>query len=242
MGKLIMDTLLFQPTWIKPLAKIEGLAARGLVVSPYYPRAWGIQQTTMKVIVDSLRYNGGSDVVADIFFYNESDGSYVDSTTFNVPRTDVVRMGLLFDNIKTNVLSYASSNSYSITALDIIWPMPIGFSSGVEKLGIVPYVSSATVAGGAGVVRFYLTDDGTSTGNAAFSEIDTDSIQVQVFNSSAVYVPASVTVDTNKKYIDVTMNKLNFTTGLAGILSVLIGAALGPAANGTVVKCLVMGR
>lgn len=204
-------------------------------------RDTNVNTTTMKANINCFK-NGGADIIADVMYFDDSDGSYIEPANIPVPKIGVTSMSKLLDSATTAILAHAVANSYTMTALDIIYPYPIAFSSGTEKPGDYPYISSAAVAGGAGVVRFYLTTDGTSSGAAIFSEIDADSVQVQVWNSTNSYIPASVTVDTNKKYIDVTMKQLTFTSGLAGILNVLTGASLVSAPNGTTVKCVVFGK
>lgn len=193
----------------------------------------------MKAIVASFAVNNPH-VQAQVAFVSGS--TLVESSLLNIPFSGVNNMGDLMVAAETVVLNYAVTQGYTVGASDIVWVAPLGFSSGTTKQGTFPYVSSAAVAGGAGVVRFYLTDDGTSSGNAVFETIDSDSVQIQVVNSSALYVPSAVSVDASNKYIDVTMKQQVFSTGLAGLLSVITGATLSAAANGTVVKCTVLGK
>lgn len=55
-----MKTLV-KPTWIKaPRVELGGFAARGLVVSPYFPRAGGAQKTTMLLKCNILGYGFNS--------------------------------------------------------------------------------------------------------------------------------------------------------------------------------------
>lgn len=148
--------------------------------------------------------------------------------------------------IRAAIVADAATHSHTITAADVINPFA-GFSmrtfvSGVMKDKAFPYVSSAAVAGGAGVVRFYLTDDGTSGGNAVYSEIFADSIQPVVLNSANLYIPSAVSIDAAKKYVDVTMQQQTFATGLVALLNVVTGASFTPAPNGTTVKVTVLGK
>lgn len=138
------------------------------------------------------------------------------------------------------VLAYCTLNSITLTADSIFFeeasiePLPMRVS-GVAKNGCYPIVAAPTVAGGAGVARFYIDSNGDGTGTAP-SAVYTASLQAVVVNSTASYLPQSITVDTNRKYIDVKMGQL--ATGLAGIIPILTGAVAN-AANGTVVNCLV---
>lgn len=113
-----------------------------------------------------------------------------------------------------------------------ILPMQVG---AVKKSGFYPVVASPTVAGGVGVARFFVDSNGDGTGTAP-SEIELASLQAVVVNTTASYLPQSMTADTNRKYIDVKMGQL--ATGLAGIIPILTGAVAN-AANGTIVNCTV---
>lgn len=174
--------------------------------------------------------------------FTDGTNNIIDAELLNVNVNAVNTMGDVMAVAEAAILAYATAASYTLAATDIIWMEPVAESSGTQKLGTFPYTSSAAVAGGAGVVRFYLTTDGTSGGAAVFTTIDPDSVQIQVVNSTALYVPSAVSVDPSGKYIDVTMKQQTFVTGLAGLLSVITGASLVAAANGTVVKCTVFGK
>lgn len=139
------------------------------------------------------------------------------------------------------VAAAATANSY--TVLNTQWFVSTGSQapmqvSGVSKSGYYPVVAAPVVAGGAGVARFYVDTNGDGTGTAP-SEIEIASLQAYVLSSTSTYVPQSFTVDTNKKYVDVKMGALSFTTGLAGILNVVTGANIANAANGTAINCTV---
>lgn len=112
------------------------------------------------------------------------------------------------------------------------------YVSGTQKANTYPIVAAPTVAGGSGVARFCIDSNGDGTGTAP-SEVYADSLQAVVYSTTGNYVIQSVTVDTNRKYIDVKMGVLTFTTGIAGLLNVLTGATIGNAANGTAIKCTV---
>lgn len=102
----------------------------------------------------------------------------------------------------------------------------------VLRSGAFPIIKSATVS--SGVAVFYLTDDGTSAGNALFQGgIISDSINVIVNDATASY-QMSWALSNSNKTITVTANKL--TT--ANILTGLLGQAQ---ANAAVVKLSVWG-
>lgn len=100
------------------------------------------------------------------------------------------------------------------------------------KTSVFRTYKSVTVASGTAI--FYLTDDGTSTGNALYTEVFTDSVQVIVSDATASYQMSWAFTNSNKT-LTVTTNKL--TT--ANILTGLLGQAQ---ANGAVVKLVVEGR
>lgn len=150
------------------------------------------------------------------------------------------------------VTADATSLGYTLTN-GIIWPftttdqvnailasssLPM-YVNGVAKTGYYAVVASSTVAGGSGVERFYIDSNGDGTGTAP-SEVYTSSLQAVVWNSSSVYISESISVDTNRKYVDVTMGRLNFTNAIVSLISVLTGVSIGAAPNGTVVNNFVL--
>lgn len=145
----------------------------------------------------------------------------------------------------TAFLAYAASKSYGMTQADIEGPTD-GFAlalpmlvSGVAKLNTYSIAAQPTIAGGAGVARFYTDSNGDGTGTAP-SEIEISTLQAYVVNGSAVYGIGAVTVDTNRKYIDITMKTLSFASTILSLITVLTGATFGAAANGIVVNCFVI--
>jgi hypothetical protein len=144
--------------------------------------------------------------------------------------------------ISSSVAAFLITNGLSAPSLEYFLfdtqPVPSMQISGVAKTGGYLVSASPTVAGGAGVARFYVDSNGDGTGTAP-SEVEVSTLQAVVINTTAAYLPQSVTVDTNRKYIDIKMGFLSFSTGLAGLLNVITGASVGNAANGTTVNCLV---
>lgn len=96
------------------------------------------------------------------------------------------------------------------------------YVSGALKNDSFLYTSKATT-NGSGVVSFYITDDGTSTGNAVFTNVYADSISVAVYGSSANYQPYSPTVSVDKKSITVNINQA--TSVLLGAIQLVSAAA-----------------
>lgn len=96
--------------------------------------------------------------------------------------------------------------------------------SGSLKSDSFVYASKASVAGGAGVVTFYITDDGTSSGSAVFSNVYADSILVVPFGSGGQYQAYTPTVAGDKKSITATVAQ---ATNVLGILTFNATAANG---------------
>lgn len=113
------------------------------------------------------------------------------------------------------------------------------FVSGVAKTGTFAVTGAPSVAGGAGVARFYIDSNGDGTGTAP-SEVYTDSLQAVVWNSANVYIPSAVSVDASKEYIDVTLKQQAFSGITVVGINVLGSAALNNAPNGTTVRCFVI--
>lgn len=103
--------------------------------------------------------------------------------------------------------------------------------SGVLKPNSFIYYSKATTV--SGNVTFYITDDGTATGNAVFTSVYADSVTISPYGSSAVYQISAPTVASDKKSITATVNQVtSVVLGLIQISSV---------ANGVQVNMLVLG-
>lgn len=103
--------------------------------------------------------------------------------------------------------------------------------SGILKNDSFVYYTKATTV--SGLVTFYLTDDGTSTGNAVFNNVYADSITVSPYGTAALYQIASPTVAGNKKSI--TVNVSQVTSVLVGLIQSVT------AANGVQCNLLVLG-
>lgn len=88
-------------------------------------------------------------------------------------------------------------------ALNII---PETWVSGVRKTNVKQYFTSANVSSGS--ATFNLTDDGTPTGNAVFTNIYTESINLFTLDSTAQYQFGNVSVAGNKKTLTVDVSKL----------------------------------
>lgn len=162
-----------------------------------------------------------ANIVADITAFCSTNGITVPSS---------------FDWTVTSPSDVATAIAAAIAALPSALPMLV---SGVAKANTYPIVGAPSVAGGAGVARFFIDSNGDGTGTAP-SAVFASSLQAVVVNASNVYIPSSVTVDTNRKYIDVGLKELTFASTILSLINVLTGASLGAAPNATVVNCFVL--
>lgn len=134
------------------------------------------------------------------------------------------------------VVAWANTHGYSASTSDVIMgfkPM-IGkvYEGTTQRMGAFPIFKSVTVSSGTAI--FYLTDDGTSTGNALFPNgVIADSVNAFVSDAAASYQMAYAFSNSNKT-LTVTTNKLTTANILTGILG-------QSAANGASVKLQVWG-
>lgn len=204
----------------------------------------------MKAILNQLTPDVfGSPVTwnAEVAYIND-DGSYLDHSNFAIDLTSKPRSNAgIHAAVVAGILADALTKSYSITAQDILSAFggaePDGFLNGVSEAGVMPYIATGSVAGGLGVVRLYLTDNGASNGNAVFSEVLADSIQPMVFGGNAnVFSFGTPTVSGDRKYIDLPVYRQNFTGIVLLSTNILGSVALAAAPNATVVKAVVLGK
>lgn len=104
--------------------------------------------------------------------------------------------------------------------------------TGALKPGSFVYYSKTTTVGG--VATFYITDDGTATGNAVFSSVYADTMTVSPYGSAALYQVSAPTVSTDKKSITATINQV--TSVVLGLITI------SAAANGVDCRLLVLGN
>lgn len=104
------------------------------------------------------------------------------------------------------------------------------YKSGVLKTPVRMYTGSATVSSGNAI--FYLTDDGTSGGNAIFNNVYQESFNWTINDATNSFQVGSYTLAGNKKSITVAVNRIGLSLGLIIFTS---------AANGTTVYFTVWG-
>lgn len=127
----------------------------------------------------------------------------------------------------TDAQDAMTMNSAMSTAAGI----PRVWLSGVKKSTVLEYYASATVA--SGTVTFWLTDNGLSTGNAVFTNVYLESLNLIVYSATVQYQFSAPTVASNKKSIAVTIGQLG--TVILGIVQFI------SAANGITVYLQVKG-
>lgn len=94
----------------------------------------------------------------------------------------------------------------------------------------------ANVAGGAGNVTFATVD---ASGNALYPNLTADQLSFFVDGVADQYAFPTITVASDKKSVTVNVQKQSFSTGLAGLVNVLIGVSYANAANGIGVKMVI---
>lgn len=116
-------------------------------------------------------------------------------------------------------------------ALQTAGSLPRVYNDGVRKTSVWEISGNASVAGGAGNVVLYLTDDGTSTGNAVFANVYLSSATYFV-DSAISYNYSNWTVSGDKKTLTV---KVSYP-----VISALV-IIYSNAPNGTLVRFTVKG-
>lgn len=109
--------------------------------------------------------------------------------------------------------------------------LPRVWVNGVHKSTVWEYYASATVS--SGTVVFNLTDDGMGTGNAVFTNVYLESLNLIIYSSTAQYQFSAPTVSSNKKTLTVTVGAIG--TVILGIVQFI------SAANGITVYAQVKG-
>lgn len=124
--------------------------------------------------------------------------------------------------------------------------LPITWVNGVQKSNVKQYFSSATVA--TGKVRFYLTDNGISSGNAVLiNAIYIQSRNLFVDDTGNSYIFGNYVIGTGNKYVEFDIRKLNSTSSnglvnlLGGALSFLTGIVFTVPADGLTVYLQIKG-
>ena len=97
--------------------------------------------------------------------------------------------------------------------------------------GVTPYLCKTTVTSGAATL--WLTDNGTSTGNAVFSTIYPEGIAINAYGTGNNYQVYNVVVAADKKSITCNVNQM------AGAILGLVNVT--SAANGIDVRGIILG-
>lgn len=84
--------------------------------------------------------------------------------------------------------------------------------SGAERPGSFVYCAKATTSSGS--ATFYLTDDGTSAGNAVFSTIYADSIAAIPYGANGNYQVSNPTVSGDRKSVTVNVSQITTVLGI----------------------------
>lgn len=103
----------------KLLRNIEGLSLPVPVLSPYFTGSGALNSTIVKVIFEQFIFANGSNIFYGAAYMNGS--SIVDTPTRQISPTAYTTISDIISAVENDILSYASSQSYSITAADILW-------------------------------------------------------------------------------------------------------------------------
>lgn len=205
----------------------------------------------MRVIIEAIGDGIGGNAQVLASYWNGTTpigvyGSYFSLSAVN-SRQDLVAAA------EAAVTAYAVAQSYTLSE-GIIWACAQDidllefYNAGTPVLTPKVNVGSVAIAGGAGLVTFYLTDTGAAGGNALFANVNLDSIQPFIPDSSASYAFSAPSYNSTTKALTLTVNKLGTSTTnvllnlLGSLTSVLTGITYAAAPNGTVVKMMVWGN
>ena len=153
---------------------------------------------------------------------------YWDTTEYDTPEEmRAYAVSLVLAEASARGYTGFTENDISYLSLDPV----LVYQNGVKKSDPNIVVQSATVADG--VASFNLTDDGTPTGNAVFSDVFEDSAHFLIDDANDLYNFSGITVSGDKKTLSVVVRR--------ALLS--LGAIIyGNAVDGTVVRMQVMGK
>lgn len=105
------------------------------------------------------------------------------------------------------------------------------WANGVMVNGITPYLAKANVVNGSATL--WLTDNGTSTGNAVFTSIYPEGIVINAYGTGNNYQVYNVAIAADLKSVTVSVNQL--APAVLGLISVQ------SAANGIDVRGIILG-
>lgn len=193
-------------------------------------------------ITYDINTSDDSTAVLNFAIYSTSFGVGSGPFTFSFPKTGRE----IKQELRAYLVAFAlSAWSATVSPDDIIFnsleddTLDSIIASGVAKERVYTITATPTVAGGAGVARFYIDSNGDGSGTAP-SEVYASSLQATVWDTSLGYVQQSYTVGGSGKYIDVKMGTLSFS-GLTILGQTVLGSqSIANAANGTAVNCFVL--
>lgn len=139
--------ILTKPTRIKASFNSGSFAARGLVVSPYYPRAWGNHKTTMILKAFIMGYTPNNPgVIVDL---QASDASIQAEVYVPLPVTYTDTEASIRAEVESVIASYCVS-FFSIQAPDIyVWTFttPTDLAAAIAAMGPASYQTIITQTG-----------------------------------------------------------------------------------------------
>lgn len=107
--------------------------------------------------------------------------------------------------------------------------------NGSAVMGVTPYLCKTTTTTG-GAATLWLTDNGTSTGNAVFSSIYPEGIAINAYGTGNNYQVYNVTVSADKKSITCNVNQMaGAILGLVNVTSAAVGIDVRGIVLGTLI-------
>lgn len=217
---------LVKPTRIKvPSVEFGGFAARGLVVSPYYLRAWGTHKTTMILKCFITGYSNGNQVQLKLI---ASDNSI--NTTVGMPLTIVYSDtdAIIRGEIETLISNYCTG-FFGIQAPDVfVWdfttptdllaaipPAPLSYQTIVSQTG-----TAAPVVGTGFTPMSTYAVGTTFTWARTGAGVYTLTASTAVFNTSgktSVFISPLTNLNAQARGVVTSSTVLTFTTAVASV-------------------------
>ena len=170
-------------------------------------------------------------ILVGVAFYKASDDSLQIALYLTISSSGVNTAEDKKAVVKTAIETYATNQGWTLDSIGFDHPDSPAYVSGVKKYHTFDFLSSASVS--SGVAAFNLTDDGTSSGNAVFSEVFSDSPRFLIDDNNDVWSYSGVTVSGDKKTLFVTVRRLALSLGVL---------VWNNAPDGTVVQLTVKGK
>lgn len=126
------------------------------------------------------------------------------------------------------------------TEAEINARIPLVWENTTDKGRMVTLITSATSSGS--TVTFNLTQDGTPTGTALFTEVFKGSSRLWVDDATMPFMFGGYSLAGNLKTVTFTVKQLSFTSAIVALVSVLTGQSTSNIPGGTTVYLQITGK